>query len=76
MHKSFRFWIVLLLGLAQLSFLPEISDFFYRQKSYPDRIQYVRQHFQKGMVLPLFALEEDYNYRQALDEISNLGILQ
>jgi hypothetical protein len=73
MFKSFRFWIVLVLGLTQLSFLPEISDFFYRQKSYQERLRYVRQHFQKGMVLPLFALEEDYNYRQALDEISSLG---
>ena len=74
MYKSFRFWIVLLFSITQLSFLPEISDFFYRQKSYTERLKYVRQHFQKGMVLPLFALEEDYNYRQALDEISSLGV--
>jgi len=74
MYKSFRFWAVLLFSLFQLSFLPQISDFLYGQKDFPDRVQLAKEHFHKGIVLPLFALEEDYNYKQALDEITTLGV--
>jgi glycosyl hydrolase family 113 len=73
MYKSLRFWAVLLLSFVQLSFLPQIYGFFYSQRSYSDRLHLVQTKFQKGMVLPLFALEQDYNYKQAIDEIANLG---
>ena len=63
-----------MLSLVHLSFLPEISDFIYKQKSFPQRVRLAKEQFQKGIVLPLFALEEDYNYKQALDEIATLGV--
>src|SRR5688572_20969080 len=73
MFKSIQFWIVFILSFVHLSFLADISGFLYKNKSFPKRVQLVKEQFQKGIVLPLFALEEDYNYKKALDEIAALG---
>lgn len=73
MFRSVRFWIVLLLALVHLSFLPQILELFYSHRSYSERVAHVRNHFQKGIVLPFFALEQDYPYKTAIDEIVTLG---
>lgn len=73
MFRSARFWIVLILSLIHLSFLPGFLEMFYLRKSFPERVAQVRNHFQKGMVLPFFALEQDYPYKTAIDEIVTLG---
>lgn len=71
--RSVRFWIVLILSLIHLSFLPDIPRFLYKHKTFPERIRLVKKEFQKGIVLPLFALEQDYNYKKAVDEIAGTG---
>jgi Glycoside Hydrolase Family 113 len=71
--KSAKFWTVILLSLIHFSFLPDISDFLYNRKSFPEKIDLVKKKFQTGIVLPLFALEGDYDYYQALDEIASIG---
>lgn len=73
MYKSTQYWIVLIVSFIHISFLPDISAFLYASKPFPKRVQLTQERFQKGIVLPLFALEQDYNYKQALDEIANLG---
>jgi hypothetical protein len=73
MFRSFRYWIVVILCLIHLSFLPDVSQLLYRIKPYPERVQLAKDKFQKGIVLPLFALERDYNYKRAIDEIAGLG---
>ena len=65
--------MVIFLGFIQVSFLPDFHGFLYRQKSFPERVKTVKTQFQKGIVLPLFALEQDYNYKKAIDEIAALG---
>ncbi len=73
MFKSYRYWIVLFLALLHISFIPGLSEFLTSRKPYEDRVQEVKQQFQKGLVLPLFAMEEDYNYKLVLDEIAGVG---
>ena len=73
LYKSIQYWLVLFLCLLQISFLPDLYNFFYSRKSLQERVHLVQNQFQKGIVLPLFALEEDYNYKKALDEIVGLG---
>lgn len=64
---------VILLAFCFTSFFPEISEWRYDNKSYREKVASVRHHFQKGIVLPLFALEENYEYKTAIDEITNVG---
>jgi hypothetical protein len=73
MYKSFRFWVVILLSISFLSFIPEVHRWWYSQKPYLEKVQMVKTSFQKGMVLPFFALEEDYPYKKSIDEIADLG---
>ena len=73
MFRSIQFWTIIVLSLVQLSFLPDLHGFFYKRRSFPDRIKSVQAEFQKGVVLPLFALEQDYNYKKAIDEIASVG---
>lgn len=73
MYKSFRFWIVILFSVSFLSFFPDIHRWWYARKPYVEKVRAVKTNFQKGMVLPLFALESDYPYKSAIDEIASLG---
>ena len=73
MYKSFYFWVVVLLALIHTSFLPDMHDFWFGRMPFSERVETVQEKFQKGMVLPLFALEQDYPYKKALDEIAELG---
>lgn len=73
MYRSVRYWIVLVLAAFQLSFLTNLKGFLYYRKPFPEKVEAVREKFQKGVVLPLFALEADYPYLQSIDEIAGLG---
>jgi len=77
LHRKNKFRLallgVLILALAHLSFFREVDSWWYNQKSYKKRISTVKSEFQKGVVLPLFALEKDYPYKQSIDEIADLG---
>jgi len=73
MYKSIKYWIVLFLGIVHLSFFSDIPSLWYSSKSYSSKVRTVKEKFQKGIVLPLFALEENYPYLQAIDEIANVG---
>src|SRR5207248_3445599 len=71
MYKSFRYWAVLILGLSYISFVNDFHHWWYAQESLPERLHYVKANFQKGIVLPFFALEDDYPYRTSIDEIAD-----
>src|SRR3989304_3295794 len=73
MYRSIRYWFIILLAAAHISFFTNIPDWWHNRKTFPQKVQQVREKFQAGVVLPLFALEEDYNYRLAIDEIAELG---
>lgn len=73
MYKSPFFWIVLLLAVSFTSMFPEMDDWWYDRKPFPEKVKTVKAEFLNGVVLPFFALEEDYPYKQALDEIHELG---
>lgn len=72
-YKSFVFWIVILLAVSFTSIFPEMDNWWFNRKPFPARVQIVRSQFLNGVVLPFFALEEDYPYKQALDEIEEMG---
>src|SRR5262245_16750095 len=73
MYKSILFWVVIALAVSFTSFLPELDAWWYSRKAFPDRVEHVRSRFQDGVVLPFFALEDEYPYKQALDEIHDIG---
>ncbi len=61
------------LAFSLTSVFFELGSWWYSRKSFPDRVKFVQSRFQPGLVLPLFALEEDYPYKQAIDEIHSMG---
>jgi len=61
------------IGLCFTSVFFELGSWWYSSKSFPDRVRNYKVNFQPGLVLPLFALEEDYSYKQAIDEIHASG---
>jgi len=69
---SYQFWTVFILATLQISFFSQLDEFWHYSKPYSKKVRLFKQQFQKGMVLPLFALERDYDYKTALDEISTL----
>ncbi|HJZ12312.1 MAG TPA: hypothetical protein VJ521_09185 [Acidobacteriota bacterium] len=73
MYRSLRFWFVLFIAVAHISFFADLPDWWYNSRTFTRKVELARANFQRGVVLPLFALEEDYNYREAIDEIRNLG---
>ena len=73
MYKSFRFWFIILLATTHLSFFTDIRRWWYDRKPYSQKVEKVKSDFQNGIVLPLFAIEEDYPYLEAIDEIADTG---
>jgi Glycoside Hydrolase Family 113 len=72
MIKKLRLLVLIILSLSFISFFADLRRWWYGQQSFPARVQSVRTHFQNGVVLPLFSLEEDYPYTTAIDEIADL----
>lgn len=73
MYKSAFFWLVIMIAISFTSVFPEMDNWWYDSKPFPQKIRTVRNEFLNGIVLPFFALEEDYPYKQAIDEIDDLG---
>lgn len=73
MYKSFRFWFVIFLAILHLSFFTDMREWWYARKSFRDKVKTVTAKFQKGIVLPMFAIDDDYPYLEAVDEIANTG---
>jgi hypothetical protein len=65
--------VIILIALSFTSVFSELDSWWYARKSFPARVKHFRNNFQPGLVLPLFALEEDYSYKQAIDEIHEMG---
>jgi hypothetical protein len=64
---------IILLALSFTSISSELDAWWYSRKPFKERVQHFKSNFQPGLVLPLFALEEDYSYKQAVDEIHDMG---
>jgi hypothetical protein len=73
MYRHPLFWFVILLSISFTSMFPEMDDWWYDRKPFSRKVQTAREEFLNGIVLPFFALENDYPYKQTLDEIDELG---
>lgn len=70
--RKLIFIFVLILSIGFTSFIGGLNEWWFSGKGFDGRLRYVHNHFQKGIVLPFFALEDNYPYKQAIDEIRDL----